>query len=429
MNQYWKNAVYWLVFMALAFRLFYFIDTYAVDLFFNDQWGYLTTSLYPNDILTGFFTPMGPHRIGLAYFYFKAVLLAFDYNNIYMAHSVGLLTLVNALFFTWLKVKRIGPLQLADAYIPLIFFTLTQSGIFLTNPNISLHQLVFFFLLLLIAFFTGTMKPWKFITLMLLAPIITFTGNGFFVSIAVVAFCILMLIKEHRMIRIWWGGLALVFLISLGAYLFTANYQAMDCTDVPPESIGYHIKFFKGLVLGGLIIGYQETAISWLVFLVLTLLASIAVYRLLIRKNGSTELAPLVFVGYTILFIAATMLGRWCYGTAIINSSRYVPQLALGFAAFGLFSFNKKKWLGLTYSFFLTVCFIYAEYKFYRWQLKLVKEHTEQMQEWRECYLETRSVKNCTELLNFKPYPHNPEKKNLQEKLERLEELNPGYKR
>ncbi len=425
----WEEVFFWSVFVLLAFRLFNFVNTYAVDLFFNDQWGYLTTSLYPNDLITGFFTRLGPHRIGLAYPFFKSTLVIFDYNNVYMAHLVVVLAVINALLFTWLKIKRIGPLRVTDIYIPLIFFTLTQNGIFLNNPNISLHQLVFFFLLLLITFFTGTMKPWKFVSLMVLAPIITFTGNGFFVSIIVVAFSILMIIKDQKRLRFWWSGLGMASLISLIAYLATANYQAMDCTDVPHESFWYHLNFFKGMVLSGLVIRYQETAISWLVFIGIIGLGSVVIFRLLKNKGGSSELAPAVFVGYTLLFIAATMLGRWCYGTAIINSSRYVPHLTLGFAVFGLFGFNKRKWLGLGYGLFLTLSFIYAEYNFHKWHLKRVVEHTEKMNEWKECYLQTRSVEDCTKQLNFKPYPHDPKKKNLQQKLERLEELNPSFKR
>ncbi|MDZ7847956.1 MAG: hypothetical protein U5L96_15055 [Owenweeksia sp.] len=124
------STIYWLAFTLLAVRMLLFVDDHAVDLLFNDQWSYLTTSLYPHNLVEGFFTRLGPHRIGLGFPFFKFSLAISDYNSCSISFMVCAFAIVNALIFSFLKVKRIGPLRLTDLYIPLVFFTLNQYAIF-----------------------------------------------------------------------------------------------------------------------------------------------------------------------------------------------------------------------------------------------------------------------------------------------------------
>lgn len=425
----WGNVFYWGIFVLLTIRLLYFVNKYAADLFFNDQWGYLTTSLYPHDLISGFLTRLGPHRIGLGYPLFKSVLEISDYNNLAIAFMVAVFAIINALLFTWLKVKYAGSLRVTDIYIPLVFFSLTQYGIFLNNPNITLHELIFFLLLILVTLLRGPMAYWRFILIICLTPFLTFTGNGFFVSVCLLGFSLLMIIKHPDNLRRWWIGIGATAGLSLAAYLLTANYNAMNCANASPVNFAYYLKFFKGMVLNGLVIRYQETIISWIVFILIMGFTLTVMYKNVKQYQSSRDLAPVLIIGYSALFIAATLLDRWCFGFAITQSSRYVPHVSIGFAAFSLFSFNKRKWMNLSYGLFLSLSFIYADYRFYRWSLPRVQEHTEKMKAWKDCYLKHGNAEKCTELLHFKPYPHDLKHKNLQEKLERLEEINPSFSR
>lgn len=302
------RGLYWLIFIVLAGQLFSFVDAYAVDLFFNDQWSYLTTSLYPNDVLSGFLTPLGPHRIGLGYPFFKTALEWSDFNNRSIAFMVAGFTVINALIFTRLKTLYVGPLQLTDIYIPLVFFNLSQYATYLSNPNITIHQLTFFFLLVLLWLFSGRLSGIKWGLVMLLTPLICFTGNGFFVTAALLGFSLLMLLKDKAS-RGRWLALAVVTSVSLATYLFTANYKALDCAGMPPETPLYYLQFFKGLMLNGLVISYQDSWFSWVLFLALLAGALYFVMKLLLpppRNNrlsavgtlAPAGLCPVVFCRY-----------------------------------------------------------------------------------------------------------------------------------
>ncbi|MDZ7847957.1 MAG: hypothetical protein U5L96_15060 [Owenweeksia sp.] len=222
----------------------------------------------------------------------------------------------------------------------------------MNNPNISIHQLTFTALLALVWLFSGSFKIWKIVLSALLMPLLAFTGNGFFLAAAFAAFSSLMFFKNHSPQRFWWlapigsAGLALV------AYLQTANYKALDCAGIPMETPIYYLSFVKGLVLNGLVISYPGGFFKWWLFVVLILLGSWVTFRILRYARQAKEMVPLLIVGYVVLFFAATLMGRWCYGPLITESSRYLPQAALAFMAFGLFNPGIKTWRTAAWGFF-----------------------------------------------------------------------------
>lgn len=420
------GGLYWLIFSVLVLRLFLFVDQYAVDLFFNDQWSYLTTSLFPSSLAEGFFTPLGPHRIGLGYYFFKGVLSISDYNNRSIALMVAGFISLNAGIFTWLKGRMIGSLQLTDVFIPLIFFNLHQYAIVLNNPNISIHQLIFTILLLLLILFCHGMSKTRFLILLFAIPIISFTGNGFFVGIALVIFTLLMGLKQPTK-KYWWWAATLTAFVSSGLYLFSANYAAMDCGSSLSGSAGYYFQFLRGMVLNGLLISSPGSIFKTALSLILVVIALWSTAVKLIRYKDEQRLAPMLIILYVLLFIAATTLGRWCFGLPITESSRYVPQIAMGFLAFALWTGNNRAWAYNIFSVFLTLMYLYGIPKFYRWKEPVVQTYSQNMNHWKDCYVKHGNAPFCNDTLQFQPYPGDIGPIKLEGKLRHLEKLNPTF--
>ena len=348
---------YWLIFSILALRLFWFTDHYAVDLFFYDQWSYLTSSIYPHSLIEGFFTPIGPHRIGLGYLFFKSILVLGDYNNRWISMLVVVMMVANASLFSIIKTHLVGKLQLSDIYVPLIFFNLHQYAVIIKNPNISIHQLPFAFLMLLLLLFSRGMSPKKFLWLMPAVPLMSFTGNGFFVTIALLCFSVIMALKSGDLKK-WWWGMSAIALISTLVYLATANYSAMDCGQSLTASAGYYFTFLSGMTLNGLLISQSASVLKVVMFVVLVIFGTWIACGRIINSKTEKSLAPLILLLYSLLFIAATTLGRWCYGLGITDSSRYIPHIGMGFLAFALWAKNNGTKYYRLYSLFLIGLFL-----------------------------------------------------------------------
>ncbi len=422
------GVLYWLIFSILAIRLILFVNQNAVDLFFYDQWSYLTTSIYPHTILEGFLTPLGPHRIGLGYFFFKAVLVLSDYNNRSIAFLVAGFMIINALIFTYIKRKTIGEIKLTDAYIPLVFFNLHQYAILLKNPNISIHQLVFSVLLLLLLLINDGMNKVKFIGLLILVPIIGFTGNGFFVVLSLIAMSVILAWKQPAS-KYWWTSISLVGVLTTACYLHSADYSALDCGVHLKESPYFYFMFVRGLVLNGLLISASAGFLKTAIFLLSLFAALWFTVKSIFKSRDIPQLTPLLIMSYVVLFIAATCMGRWCFGLPITESSRYVPQTALGFLALLLIIGRKHTRAYLFCSILMTSFFVYGIPKYYRWKAPQVEKYVQNMRDWKNCYSNSGSARICNEKLHFQPYPGDIGPIKLQNKLEKLEELNPSFKR
>lgn len=412
-------------YLLLAFRLFWFIRRHAVDLFFYDQWNYLKTALNQAGFWEGFWTPLGPHRLGLAYPLYQAALNLGDYSNIYLVYLVGLLALLNSLLFLALKRRIQGAFYLSDVFVPLVFFDLNQHALYFTNPNIAVHHLPFTFLILLAGYFVLRPARWLRILVPLAIPLVVFTGNGFFVGLGAGLYAFYRYLAKGRARHDLF--LAIMVFLAVSAYLWTAHYVSFDCAGATPQSFKYYVFFIKGMLLNGLVIGLQTSLLSWGVFLGL----GIALFWAFWFSQGryrQVDGYPLFFL-YTALFVAATLISRWCYGLAITESSRYIPHVTLSFMALGFLRFRNNRLMHLIHGGLLALFFIYAQYKFSVWRAPMVEKQTRDMRVWRACYLQTGSVEQCNAKTNFRIYPKDNAHFNLSAQLERLAKHNPDFKK
>ena len=164
-------------------------------------------------------------------------------------------------------------------------------------------------------------------------------------------------------------------------------------------------------------------------FVVLLLLGLGVVFKKLIDSNCANELSPLILIIYTGLFVSATTIGRWCFGLPITESSRYVPHIALGYLAFALWFKSNRSISYNLFALLMGLFFILGIGKFYKWKQPIVEAYSWNMKEWKDCYVNERDAKHCNESLQFQPYPGDIGPIKLEEKLERLSQLNPSFRK
>src|SRR5690606_3709982 len=85
-----------------------------------------------------------PHRFGLGFPVYYTLLHFFDFDARSISYMVLAFVVLN--LFLYLKLlKRVShkSLLITDIFIPLLFFNISQHAIFLSNPNVTLHQLCY----------------------------------------------------------------------------------------------------------------------------------------------------------------------------------------------------------------------------------------------------------------------------------------------
>lgn len=422
-----QSFYYWIIFGLLALRLLFYMHSYSVDLFNNDQWVYLRNIIFPASLTDGYLTTLGPHRLGLGYPLYKAVLEAGNFDNRYISFLVAALAILNAGMFSLLTYRIKGRLLIWDLCIPLTFMGMAAYAVFLNNPNITLHQLVFFFLIGISLLLRSKLSPLKFLLLLIFIPLISFTGNGIIVTASLIALAMLLIFTDPNH-RLWWGAIMLVGMVSIISFSLMAPPAALDCSAEEFPAGLRLLRFVKGMLLTGLVINYQDSLLSWILFLVVLMAFGYGLTRFF-RKTPfnsakATRLLPLV---YSFAFLAVALLGRWCYPLYITSSSRYIPHMALAFLGLLLILPAKGMWRW-AFPAVVSLFLIYGEVKFHIYFEPHVKQWKQDHISWKNCYRQTGDIKTCIEKKGFSPYPW-PERAKLKAKLERMEELNSSYRK
>jgi hypothetical protein len=114
-----RLAVISLVTLALASRLFRFVDVHAVNILFWDQWDYGTGLFEGAGPWTLFRWQHGPQREGLGYLVIQAVAALSGWDSRAEAFAQAGLLLVGACLALWLKRVLLGRWSWLHVFIPI----------------------------------------------------------------------------------------------------------------------------------------------------------------------------------------------------------------------------------------------------------------------------------------------------------------------
>ncbi len=408
------------VFLALFFRLIWFVDRYAVNVIFWDQWDFLTQLFKGQTTLWQLFSwQHGPPRQGLGGLIQAVVYPLTDWNVRVEAFIAAGFVAVSCVLAMLIKRKLFGLLHWSDIAIPLAFFTLLQFEAFIGTSNLA-HGPVPLFLITLSAWvLTLNNQALRAMSLVVLVFLSTYTGFALFAAIPVIIILFIFSWRSKTVKNKWFNiGALILSMASFGSFFF--HYQhapATDCFQFPLEHPLEYVWFsvFQFGSAWGAFIPLNFPFLLQLfklyaVGLFLILLASIAFSSFLIIKNQEVKSLVIFYLGsFTLLFIVFTSVGRLCLGLEAAFSSRYVSYAIPGILAmyFMILLFGKlvktRKWLHITILYGVLFLLIIKEANVFF--SNGINWYSEGKRNWVNCYLENHCIGGCDKLANFKIYP------------------------
>lgn len=425
----WVPWVVGSVFVLLALRLAAFVNRYAVDIIFWDQWDFLQGLFDGADVWTLFRWQHGPQRQGIGNLIHAALYSATGWNTRADSAASAVMLLLAAAAALWLVKRVCGSLSPWDIAVPLIFLTTSSTETHLIVPNLAHGPVP---VLLLVWYGLALTVPSHTTRCVLLVTINFFAVNtGFTVLLGAVTPAILLVqayaspltVRERAAsaagIAACAGTVALFF---HGLLL----YSATECFQFP------HVRPWEYVPYTGFVLarpfgvqggdGGLRLFLGTMMAIATTGFVAYAVFRF-IRTTGTSALWGVTssLAGFALLFAATTAVGRICLGLHSANASRYIPYVLPGMLALHLVLRSgtpKVRAARVLLPLFLLACVAKElpelstneAVAYHRWKVR-----------WRDCYLALHDIYACDMRAGHQVHPA-PEATHLQEKLDWLEE-------
>lgn len=393
--------------LALAVRLFLFINKYSVNILFSDQWDFWQGLFDGADLWKLWRWQHGPQRQGLGQWVVAATAYLSGWNvraEVFVSAAIVTLAAITALALA--RALR-GRYSYADIVIPLIILTLAQWEIFLVTPNPS-HGPLPLLLMMLFGFAAQIQRPRIRVgSLAVIAGVATQTGFGLFVGVVALPVLVVSLVDAVRRktdIATNAVGLTLVvasFVLLLHDYRFA---PAAACFEFPDPEPARYLSFLSWLYLRSIELTGEGMQIY--AGLLLPLGCAVAAvwggWRML--ASGGRERLPVVvfaFSGFSLAFAMNATIGRACLGRDAAQSSRYVPYLMPFLVAAYLIISTKLRPTRTTAAILLVLCvsFIAKECVWSADRSVGQGEYWSRRKEgWRKCYLAIENARVCSSM-------------------------------
>lgn len=424
----WTPWIIASVFVLMGVRLATFVNRYAVNILFWDQWDFLQGLFDGADAWTLFRWQHGPQRQGIGNLIGAVIYSATGWNGRADAAASAVVLLLAALAGLWLVKRVCGTLRPWDAVVPLIFLTTASAETYFVSPNMAHGPLP---ALLLVAYALALTAPSHVMRCVLLVVLNFLAVNtGFTLLLGGVTPVLLFLqacasqltIRERAIsaasIAACVGTLALFF----HGFVF---HSATDCFQFPHVRPWEYVPY-TGFVLGrpfGLKAG--DAAARLLVGTAVAMgMAGFVTYAgfRLVRVQGNSVLwaVTCALTGFALLFASTSAVGRVCLGFYSAAASRYIPYMLPAMLALYLVirtgAANSRVARALL-PVFLVAC---VAKELPRISTNEAAAYYKYKQRWRDCYLAKHDIDVCDAWAGHKVYP-SPEATHLQEKLDWLE--------
>jgi hypothetical protein len=412
--------------IVLGWRFFRFIWKYSVNVLYWDQWGYLNSFFGQSPrIKELFFKQWGPHREGIGLIPDMILYPLTKWNTRAESLMIGGIIFLAMIVALRVKSKLFGPFTYSDVGIPLMFLNMGQWEVLTGTPNPAHSAFPLLLVLLYCLALLMRRKVLKYACLLLLNFFLIYTGFGIFMGLITLGVFALET-SLHWQSRIE-GSVALPltgFLLagaSLGSFFIHYTFwPAVDCFVFPYHpAIAY--AHFMALMPWGFI-GYSHWAtlgtVVGAVMLLSVLVAFAAELRAFFRSDRlrDSHMVRLVLLGFSVLFVANTAVGRVCLGRDAALSSRYLTLLIPAFLAvyFYLLPFTAKPAGKVVLGLFVIALIPSAVMV-----RPSARRQTDGKRAWAACYLQTENIAYCDNATNFKVDPY-PDYNHLKEKLDYL---------
>jgi hypothetical protein len=417
-----------LVFFVLTFRFFALISTYAVNVFFVDQWDFNDGTLFQHHTLWQMFDwQHGPPRLGVGALFEWLVDPLFRWNSRTESFVVGVVIVIATVCALWLKRKLYGRLSYSDAIIPLIFLSALQYETLFVAADFAHGPMPLILILLYCLAWTCDDPSLRYGLVLTINFLTIYTGFGLLLGLLtplILAIDYWVNLRKAGKGPVYFVAPMLISLASFGSFFIGFKSQpAADCFSYQVQPIAGYVRF--SVLMFAPFFGAQGTDALPTLIGILAVCALLAVSAFsgisLLRERGAqwTKYAVVTaLTTYCLLFCMATAYGRLCLGMQFAQASRYVVYLNLGMLGlyFSLLMISDGVIRNMLVV-FLGISLLGTIVSGERSRKDMVYWHDTKAT-WKNCYLATGNLKECNKVSWV--YPGAPESTHLQEKLDFL---------
>ena len=426
----------WAAISLLSMRLFAFVDEYAVNVPYWDQWDFLTPFFEGAGLWDRIRWQHGPHRQGLGAILLSVVYPLTDWNIRYECFVSACLLVLTCMVYLWTQKRLWGRWRITDLVIPLIFLSLLQSELFTGAPNPShgpLPALLIALIAITLTIKNALLRCW---VLGALSIVSTYTGFGFFNGLILPLWLLWETLTLHQSGasgRQIYSAFAATCVATFGTASFFWGYQdqpAIACFEFPHRNPFEYIKFAAlmvgrtwGSTSSAVLEGRnpEKTALVILEFAALLGVWGYSCRRVISRRQIPGDKVILYLSSFTLIFVCFTAIGRVCGGMIFTLSSRYLPYTNPGVLATYLSlilwlqpSILKKGLLTI-----LLCLLIYKESHFNAANAEFINMRDGKVS-WIQCFMSVKDITRCNGETGFKMRPSD-DPKVLSDKFRYLE--------
>lgn len=415
--------------VALGGRFFLVIWRYAINVFYYDQWQYLTSFFRHQPSITGlFFLQHGPHREGIGLIADKFLYPLTHWNARVDAYIIGGSIFAAMLLALRLKCRLYGGLSYSDIAIPVIFLTLAQFELVIAAPNPASAGLPLLLIMLYCLALLSSNRLRRYSLVLALNFLLIYTGYGVLMGVVTLGVFLLECYWSWRgmsSVRFWQALTGfLVATTSLASFFVHYTFSPGDCFEFSHRHGLQYLRFMSLMfasfaVPRPLVVSTGMTVLGVAILLGVVVLLVWHLLRLLELGHSGTHLVGAVLVGYSLLFSVHCSIGRLCLGLAAAFGSRYVTLLIPAFLAI-YFYLLSKPWCGqrnLVLALWVVLLVPGAVHK----PQKELRWYSNGKRDWANCYVRTENIHYCNQNADFLLYPP-PEKPDFQQELDYLKQ-------
>ena len=247
------------VIAALGSRFFLIIWKYSINVFFYDQWSYLTPFFRHQPSLAElFFWQHGEHFEGVGLIADKFLYPLTHWNARVDSFLIGVSIFAAMLLALELKCRLYGPLSYSDVAIPLIFLTLGQYEAVIGTPNPGYSALPLLMMMLYSLALLGRSRLRRYCLVLALNFLLIYTGLGLFMGVVTVGvFLIECYWTWRRMTSVPlaqpFAGLLLATASWAPFFIHYTFVPGVECFQIPQRDLLRYAKF-TGLMFAGFVV-------------------------------------------------------------------------------------------------------------------------------------------------------------------------------
>jgi hypothetical protein len=430
----WGNVhiTSWIITAVLALmtiRLAGFVNHYAVNIVYWDQWDFLQGLFDDADAWSLFRWQHGPQRQGLGNLITAALYRATAWNGRVDAAATAVVMLLSTMVGLWLVKRVCGSLRPWDVIVPLIFLTTSSAETYVVATNLAHGPLPALLVTAYALALTIRSHAARCGTLVVLNFFAVNTGFTVFLGGITLLLLLLLACAPHLTIRdraIYGAGIA----AGVGTLvLFFHGFVPLSATTCFqfPHARPWEYVPYTGFVLArpfGFIAGesVSQLLVGTGVAIVMTGFVLHAGMRL-VQSRGDSAFWAATFslAGFALLFAAGTAVGRICLEFASANASRYIPYMLPGMLALYLVIRRSAATSPVAYALLPVLLVACIAKETDETSRKEAETYFRYKQRWRDCYLATHDIAACDVSSGHPVYP-SPEVTQLQQKLDWLEQ-------